>query len=288
MVTRETRIAEPFEDSIGGLASGAQVHIEVRNLSKGYVNRRTQRRAKEEERMNRGDSVQVLSGIDLSIDRGEMVCILGPSGCGKSTLLRIIAGFESASEGEVAIDGRIVKGPGASSIFVFQHNGLLPWMTVWENVELGLRHMREKEGKRQKIQEFIEMVELEGFEHHYPHQLSGGMQRRAELARALVVNPEILFMDEPFTGLDFLTHMKMREEVVTMHEFIQKTTLMVTHDIDDALIMGDRIVVFSGRPSKVILDRRLDFPRPRDFAKIPDLGRLRNDIFMMMGVHYAV
>ena len=287
-VTCEISDEKPVDEGDRRLSLEQPVHIEIRNISKGYVNRRTQRRAKEDERMHAGDTIEVLAGIDLSICQGEMVCILGPSGCGKSTLLRIVAGFDSASQGEVTIGGRIVREPGANSIFVFQHNGLLPWMTVWENVELGLRRMKEKDEKRQKIQELIEMVDLEGFEHHYPHQLSGGMQRRAELARALVVNPEILFMDEPFTGLDFLTHMKMREEVVTMHEFIRKTTLMVTHDIDDALIMGDRIVVFSGRPSKVILNRRLDFPRPRDFAKIPELGWLRTDIFMMMGVHYAV
>jgi len=161
-------------------------------------------------------------------------------------------------------------------------------MTVQENVAIGLRHIKDIDQKEQKIRESIEMVELEGFEHHFPHQLSGGMKRRAELARALVVNPEILIMDEPFSGLDFLTHMKMREEVVNMHEFIRKTTLLVTHDIDDALIMGDRVVVLNGRPSHIVLEHTLDFPRPRDFSKISDLGQLRNDIFMMMGVHYAV
>jgi len=116
------------------------------------------------------------------------------------------------------------------------------------------------------VQEYIEMVELEGFEDHYPYQLSGGMQRRAELARAIVVNPDILIMDEPFSGLDFLTHMKIREEVVNMHELFGKTTLVVTHDIDDALVMGDRIVVMSGRPSSIKLERKLDFPHPRNFS----------------------
>lgn len=266
----------------------APPHIEIRNLSKGYVNRRSRRRAKEDEGLHPGDAVQVLDALDLTIYQGEMVCILGPSGCGKSTLLRIVAGFESAGTGKVTIQGKTVATAGSDSIFVFQHNGLLPWMTVRENVGLGLRHLKDVVEKDEKIREFIEMVELEGFEHHYPHQLSGGMQRRAELARALVVNPAILIMDEPFSGLDFLTHMKMREEVVTMHEYIRKTTLVVTHDIDDALIMGDRVVVLSGRPSRVVLERTLDFPRPRDYAKIPELGQLRNDIFMMMGVHYAV
>jgi ABC-type nitrate/sulfonate/bicarbonate transport system ATPase subunit len=138
------------------------------------------------------------------------------------------------------------------------------------------------------VTEFIEMAELDGFEQHYPRQLSGGMQRRAELARALAVNPDIMIMDEPFSGLDFLTHMKMREEVVNMHAFIQKTILLVTHNIDDALIMGDRIVILGNSPTRVIMDRALDFPRPRDFEKSSALSRLRSELFLMLGVNYAV
>ena len=161
-------------------------------------------------------------------------------------------------------------------------------MTVWENVGLGVRRMPDPAARAEKIGEHIEMVELDGFEHHYPHQLSGGMQRRAELARALAVNPDILIMDEPFSGLDFLTHMKMREEVVNMHEFIGKTNIVVTHDIDDALIMGDRIVVMSERPARVKMNQSLAFSRPRDFQKDPALNKLRSEIFLMLGVPYAV
>jgi ABC-type nitrate/sulfonate/bicarbonate transport system ATPase subunit len=263
-------------------------HIVIDGVSKGYVNRRSVHRSRENEGCRAGDRVAVLDDIHLEFHDGEMVCILGPSGCGKSTLLRIIAGFEACDRGGVLIDGRQVDGPNRDHIFVFQHTALLPWLTVRENVGLGVRHMADREEKTRRIQEYVEMVELEGFEDRYPHQLSGGMQRRAELARALVVNPETLFMDEPFTGLDFLTHMKMREEVTAMHEFIGKTIVMVTHDIDDALIMGDRIVVMSGRPSHVKLVRKLDFPRPRDFRKSPALNDLRNEIFLMLGVNYAV
>jgi ABC-type nitrate/sulfonate/bicarbonate transport system ATPase subunit len=161
-------------------------------------------------------------------------------------------------------------------------------MTVWQNVELGVRRVSEKDERNGKIQEQLELVELSGFEHHYPYQLSGGMQRRAELARALAVNPDMLIMDEPFSGLDFLTHMKMREEVVNMHELMGKTILLVTHDIDDALIMGDRVVVMSGRPSRVKLERKLDFPRPRDYEKNPGFRELRDEVFLMLGVNYAV
>ncbi|HDS16860.1 MAG TPA: ABC transporter ATP-binding protein [Proteobacteria bacterium] len=262
--------------------------IEINAICKAYRNRRKQRRKHDDPKIAYRESIPVLDNINLQIKNGEMVCILGQSGCGKSTLLRIIAGFEPASSGEVIIDGRRVHKPDSDHIFVFQHNGLLPWMTVSENVGLGLRNLKNPLDKRERMAEYIEIVELEGFEHHYPHELSGGMRRRAELARALAVNPNLLIMDEPFSGLDFLTHMKMREEVVNMHKFVGKTTLVVTHDIDDALVMGDRIVVLDGRPAQVRLNHRLDFPHPRDFRQHHELNQLRNEIFLMQGVSYAV
>jgi ABC-type nitrate/sulfonate/bicarbonate transport system ATPase subunit len=260
--------------------------IQVKNLKKSFIDRRCAGRGGEPASL--GNEILVLDHINLEFAEGELVCILGPSGCGKSTLLRMIAGFDFPTTGEVLIDNEIVTGSRSDSIFVFQHSGLLPWMTVWENVELGVRHFDDLEKKRQTIQEYIDMVELDGFERHYPHQLSGGMLRRAELARALAVNPNTLIMDEPFSGLDFLTHMKVREEVVNMHEFIQKTTLVVTHDIDDALIMGDRIIVMSGRPSQVKLDVKLSYGRPRNVLKTPELMELRDEIFFMLGVSYVV
>ncbi len=260
--------------------------IQINNLKKSFVDRRRRGRNGEAPRPN--SEILVLNDINLEFAEGELVCILGPSGCGKSTLLRMIAGFDHPTEGEVLIDNERVTKPRSDSIFVFQHSGLLPWMTVWENVELGLRHVKDLKKKQETIQEYIEMVELDRFEHHYPHQLSGGMARRAELARALAVNPNTLIMDEPFNGLDYLTHMKVREEVVNMHEFMQKTTLVVTHDIDDALIMGDRVIVMSGRPSQVKLDTRLPYGRPRDVLKTPELLDLRDEIFFMLGVSYVV
>jgi ABC-type nitrate/sulfonate/bicarbonate transport system ATPase subunit len=263
-------------------------YIRIDNLTKIYLDRRSKPRSLYDPAEHSGDSVLVLNNINMAFEEGEMVCVLGPSGCGKSTLLRIIAGFETPTYGTVSVAGQPVNGPSDESIFVFQHNGLLPWMTVAQNVGLGLRHLKNEDEKNERIREYVEMVELEGFEGYYPHQLSGGMQRRAELARAIAVNPELLIMDEPFSGLDFLTHMKMREEVVNMHEFIRKTTLVVTHDIDDALIMGDCIVVFSGRPASVKLIKKLNFPRPRDFERNHELSRLRSEIFLMLGVPYAV
>lgn len=261
--------------------------IQITGLNKEFINRRRTKR--EDDPTPFGQVVPVLEDINIDIEDGEMVCFLGPSGCGKSTLMRIVAGFDRQSSGSVKIDGQEITGPSSDNIFVFQHSGLLPWMTVWQNVELGLRKMANKDEQCEKIQEYIEMVELEGFEDHYPHQLSGGMLRRAELARALVVNPDILIMDEPFSGLDFLTHMKLREEVVNMHQFLGKTILVVTHDIDDALVMGDRIVVFSRRPSQIKMNRKLDFPHPRNFfKKNHELAKLRDELFFMLGVNYAV
>jgi ABC-type nitrate/sulfonate/bicarbonate transport system ATPase subunit len=261
-------------------------HVLIKNLGKSYINRRKMPRNLKNGLF--GDLVQVLSDINLEFSDGEMVCILGPSGGGKSTLLRIIAGFDKKYSGELLINNQKVTGPSPDHIFVFQHSSLLPWMTVWHNVGLGLRHMKDKKLMKKKIQENIEMVELAGFENYYPYQLSGGMQRRAELARALAVDPDILFMDEPFTGLDYLTHLRIREEVVNMHEYLGKTILFVTHDIDDALVMGDRIVVLGDRPSKVKMSKKLDFSRPRDFMKEPGLRQLRDEVFFMLGVSYAV
>lgn len=260
-------------------------HIMIKDLRKEFLERRTFSRNGNSS--GHGLNV-VIDSLNLEFHSGEMVCILGPSGCGKTTLLRIIAGFEKPSSGKVLINGKAVETPSSEHIFVFQNSSLLPWMTVWENVELGLRHMKDKEQMNDTIQEHIDMVELDGFENNYPHQLSGGMQRRAELARALAVNPDVLFMDEPLTGLDFLTHMKMREEIVNMHQFIGKTVIFITHNIDDALIMGDRIVVLSKRPSQVVLEKKLHFSRPRDFRKDPELGKFRDEVFLMLGVNSAI
>jgi len=187
-------------------------HIRIEGLSKSHINKRKGKRVVSDPE-KQGDDVKVFENLNLELEDGEMVCILGPSGCGKSSLLRIMAGFDKATSGKILIDGEEAVKTSPEHVFVFQQNGLLPWMTVWQNVELGLRHIEDEEEKRETIQEYIDMVELTDFEHHYPSQLSGGMQRRAELGRALAVNPDVLYMDEPFTGLDYLTHLKIREEV---------------------------------------------------------------------------
>lgn len=262
-------------------------HILIQNLHKFYRNRRLAPRGPDDP-SHTMEWMPILDIPRLEFHEGEMVCLLGPSGCGKSTLLRIIAGFDQQIGGQVIIDGQVVTAPGSNHIFVFQHSGLLPWMTVWQNVELGVRQLKNTVARQEKIQEHIDMVDLTGFEQHYPYQLSGGMQRRAELARALAASPDVLIMDEPFNGLDFLTHMKIREEVVNMHELFRKTMLVVTHDVDDALLMGDRIIVLSGRPAQVIFNRRLEFQRPRDPKKNTLLGDIRDELFLMLGVSYAI
>ncbi len=263
--------------------------IEIQELCKEFVERRgAPRIVNSHPDLHKGGHLQVLDRVSLNFDDGELVCLLGPSGCGKTTLVRITAGFETASSGSVLIDGKPVSGPSSDNIFVFQHNGLLPWMTVWENVRLGLRHMQNREEMVGRIREYLDVVNLTGFENHYPHHLSGGMQRRAELARALVVNPEVLFMDEPFAGLDFLTRLKMREEIINMHEFIHKTILFITHDIEEALVMADRVVVFSDRPAQVRMDLKLAFPHPRDFTKDTALEDIRRSVYTELGVHYAL
>jgi len=261
-------------------------HIAITGLCKEYIERR--RKVRDMGEPVNDNQFQVLADIDLQFEDGEMVCILGPSGCGKSTLLRIIAGFDHATAGTVLIDGNQINGPSADHIFVYQQSALLPWMTVRQNVGLGLRGIKDETERNDRIQEYIDMVELTGFEARYPYELSGGMQRRVELARALAVDPKTLFMDEPFTGLDFLTHMRMREEVVMMHLYTGKSVIFVTHDIDDALVMGDRIVILSGRPAQVKLNRKLVYPHPRKITKEPELVELRREIFLMLGVPDAV
>lgn len=260
--------------------------IQIINLSKSHVNRRRVSRQSGDP-VVAGEKIPILDNINLEIEEGELVCILGPSGCGKSTLLKIMSGFDRGTSGMVFIDGKEVTGPSSDHIFVFQQCGLLPWLSVWDNVQLGLRHLPDEKKKKEQVGEYIEIVELTGFEQHLPHQLSGGMQRRAELARALAVKPDLLFMDEPFTGLDYLTHLKLREELVNIHEYIGKTMIMVTHFIEDALILADRIVVLGERPARIDLERKLDFSRPRNVAKNPALGALRDEIFLTLGVSYV-
>ena len=197
-----------------------------------------------------GKSMSVLENINLEFGDGEFVCLLGPSGCGKSTLLSAIAGFLKPTGGEIRIDGEAVRGPDPRRIFVFQERGVFPWLTVEGNIGFGLARLSRTE-RIQRVRHYIKMVGLEGFEKSYPHELSGGMKQRVEVARALAVNPDVLFLDEPFGALDSITRMVMRGELLRIWQAERKTILFVTHDIDEAVQLADRVVVMSARPGRI-------------------------------------
>ena len=260
--------------------------ILVKNLKKIYLERRAKRRFFSQ--CHYKEECLVLDDLNFSIKNGSFTCFIGPSGCGKSTLLRIIAGFDQPSGGEVLIDGQRVNGPSKRHVFVFQEDGLFPWLTAMQNVAIGLKERGHAEEEWiGEVNEYLELVGLTGFENHYPHELSGGMRRRAEVARALISNPDILFMDEPFGALDFVTRLQMREEMVNVHAMFDMTILFITHDIDEALQLGDQIIVLSDRPSRIKRDIAIDFPHPRDLTK-GELKEIRKEIYYQMGLHVAL
>jgi ABC-type nitrate/sulfonate/bicarbonate transport system ATPase subunit len=208
-----------------------------------------------------------LQATDLAVQENDFITILGPSGCGKSTLLRMVAGLDTPTAGRIALDGQPVQGPGADRGMVFQSYTLFPWLTVRENVCFGLREKKMPLPEQHAIaQRFIDKVGLRGFESHYPKQLSGGMQQRTALARALANNPRILLMDEPFGALDHQTRELMQELLLTVWEGERKTVLFVTHDIDEAIFMGNRVVVMSARPGRIKCDLAVPLPHPRHYA----------------------
>ncbi len=231
-------------------------------------------------------NVRVLDDINLSVSEGEFVCLLGPSGCGKSTLLNIVGGFLRPSEGEVAIDGERVTQPDPRRIFVFQERGVFPWLTVEENIGFGLFRMSEQE-KRERIAHYVQMVGLRGFEKSYPRELSGGMKQRLEVARALAVDPDVLYLDEPFGALDSITRLQMRRELLRIWQAEMKTILFVTHDIEESVQLADRVVVLSARPGKVQRIVDIDIPHPRDLSD-PRYIRLRDVIFGEIGLAHQV
>lgn len=213
---------------------------------------------------NGSRSVEALRPVDLEIAAGEFVCFLGPSGCGKSTLLSIIAGLEDASSGTVWANDKEVTGPGTDRILLFQEAALFPWLDVQRNVEFGLRQEGIPARERAAIaRKFIEAVHLQGFEHSYAHQLSGGMRQRAAIARALAINPAVLLMDEPFGALDAFTRDRLHTEVESIWAATQKTVVFVTHNVREAIALGDRVVVFAPRPGRIIREFRINLPRPR-------------------------
>ena len=215
----------------------------------------------------RFDTTLALQATNLDVAENDFVTILGPSGCGKSTLLRIVAGLDQPTAGEVLLDGRPVRGPGADRGMVFQSYTLFPWLTVRDNICFGLRERGMPRAQQLEVADaFLAKVGLRGFEHHYPKQLSGGMQQRTAIARALANGPRMLLMDEPFGALDHQTRELMQELLLGIWEAEKKTVLFVTHDIDEAVFMGSRVVVMSARPGRIKLDRAVPLPHPRHYS----------------------
>jgi ABC-type nitrate/sulfonate/bicarbonate transport system ATPase subunit len=234
----------------------------------------------------RDGDLDVLRDVSLDVSAGEFICLLGPSGCGKSTLLNIAGGFETATTGTVEIDGQPVRGPDPRRIFVFQEYGIFPWASVWDNVALGLRKRPRLEQAR-VTQHYIDLVGLRGFEKSFPSELSGGMRQRVAVARALVVNPDVVFMDEPLGALDSLTRLQMRGEILALWQRERMTILFVTHDVDESLQLADRIVVMSARPGRIVEVVPVGLPHPRDVGG-PEYSRLRNRLYDLLGVTHAV
>ena len=215
----------------------------------------------------RFDTTLALQATDLDVAENDFITVLGPSGCGKSTLLRIVAGLDRPTAGEVLLDGRAIHGPGADRGMVFQSYTLFPWLTVRENVCFGLVERGMPRPQQLEIADaFLGKVGLRGFENHYPKQLSGGMQQRTAIARALANGPRMLLMDEPFGALDHQTRELMQELLLGIWEAERKTVLFVTHDIDEAVFMGSRVVVMSARPGRIKLDRVVELPHPRHYS----------------------
>jgi ABC-type nitrate/sulfonate/bicarbonate transport system ATPase subunit len=242
--------------------------IEVKNIKKSFTS-------------DEG-ALQVVEDVSFSIGDGESVAIVGPSGCGKTTLMNIIAGFVRPDHGSIVIDGTHRQRPDANGILISQHGSVFPWLTVRENLMFGLNgHARPD--KAELADHYAAMVGLKGFEKSYPHELSGGMLKRAELARALVVKPEILYMDEPFSALDALLNLRMRNELLRILDEEKHTLLLITHDVEEAIHMADRVLVLSARPTRIQATFDVPLPHPRKLSS-PEVQALRVAILRELGV----
>jgi NitT/TauT family transport system ATP-binding protein len=230
----------------------------------------------------KGQPLPVLNRVELHVRPGEFVALLGPSGCGKSTLLRLAAGLESPSAGSVIEDGTPIDGPNPSRVLVFQDPTLFPWRTVRRNVGLGLEAQGIADAGGRRVDGALRLVRLDGFADAFPHQLSGGMAQRAALARALVNEPRLLLLDEPLGRLDSLTRLAMQGEIVSLWQRAGYTVLLVTHDVEEALLLADRVVVLSERPARIVAELTIDRPHPRH-RDDPDLVRLRHKALELMG-----
>ncbi len=267
-------IAEATRQHVRQDATRTGARIDIRHVSHGFA--------------LRGSTLPVLDDVSLTVQPGEFVALLGPSGCGKSTLLRLAAGLETPRTGSIEADGKPVITPDPSRVLVFQDPTLFPWRTVRENVALGPQAQGARRGPRAaeveaRIDAALERVGLAQFAQAWPHQLSGGMAQRAALARGLVNNPALLALDEPFGKLDSLTRMRMQAELVALWQRARFSVLFVTHDVEEALVMANRVVVFSGRPARIVSEVHNDAPYPRH-RDDPVLVELRKDVLAQLGL----
>jgi NitT/TauT family transport system ATP-binding protein len=274
MVAATARPAPPtraHDNTKNGVKASAAhgVRIDVRHVSHHFA--------------LRGEHLPVLDDVSLTVEPGEFVALLGPSGCGKSTLLRLVAGLEKPAHGTLHAQGEPIAGPDPSRVVVFQDPTLFPWRTVRDNVGIGPQAQRAGSGARERIDAALELVGLLAFADAFPHQLSGGMAQRAALARALVNNPQLLVLDEPFGKLDSLTRIRMQSELVRLWQAAGFSVLFVTHDVEEALYLANRVIVFSERPARIVAQVRNDapYPRHRDDSK---LVALRRDVLAQLGL----
>lgn len=244
------------------------VKLKIENVYKEYNTRK-------------GKTV-ALNGINLDIKENEFICVVGPSGCGKSTLLNAIAGLHEPTSGSIYLDGNLIKGTGVERGVVFQQYALFPWRTVLKNVMFGLEIKKTPKDEAEKIaMKYIKSVGLEGFEHAYPKELSGGMKQRVAIARAYAANPEVLLLDEPFGALDAQTRVQLQQELLTTWEQDKKTCFFITHDVDEAVILAQRVVIMSARPGRIkrIVDIDIPYPRTQDIKTSPKFIELKNEIW---------
>ncbi|WP_429499506.1 ABC transporter ATP-binding protein [Robbsia andropogonis] len=254
----------------GTVQSSGVAYLEIKNVSKVFTDQK------------RGTALTTLDGINLDLAQQEFLCLLGPSGCGKSTLLNMIAGFETATSGSVRVGEKQVSKPGAERGMVFQQPTLMPWLPVWDNIAFHYKLKGKSAAQRRELsQTFIDMVGLRGFENHYPTELSGGMSQRVGIARALLMNPDVVLMDEPFAALDAQTKEEIQEALVTIWQQSRSTIVFVTHSIDEALLLGTKVAVMTHRPGRIRELISVDLPRPRDITS-PAFNDLKRHVHALI------
>jgi NitT/TauT family transport system ATP-binding protein len=251
------QVAAAADYAINDAPTAAQARVELRNVGKTFIDRK------------RGRETVALADVSMTIDKSEFACVLGPSGCGKSTILNLVAGFEQPNSGAVLIDGRPIAAPDRSRGMVFQQPLLFPWLNVIDNITFGPRMAgAPAEQYTAQAARYVQLMGLSGFEKHYPYELSGGMQQRVALARAWISEPELFLMDEPFGALDAQTRLMMQELLLRVWERSRTTVMFVTHDIDEALFLADRIFIMTARPGRIKENLVVDFARPRNYETI--------------------